>query len=54
MFTVANAAGVRIAQFRTMSQIDAWAKRTGLIRENVTITWRPELVNENESVMPGY
>jgi hypothetical protein len=54
MFTVANKAEVRIAQFRTMKQIEDWGKRIHLIFENVTITWRPELINENEWVRSDY
>lgn len=54
MFAVANAAEVRIAQFRTREQVEAWGKRIGLIFENVTVTWRPELARENEWVREDY
>lgn len=54
MFTVANAAGVLIAQFRTEAQIQSWGKRIGLIFENVSINWRPEKARENEWVREDY
>lgn len=54
MFTVANAAGVLIAKFRTMEQIEAWGKRIGLIFDNVSIKFQPERARENEWVREDY
>lgn len=54
MFTVANAAGVLIAKFRTEAQIEAWAKRVGIIMENVTVRHRPDLINDNEWIREDY
>ena len=54
MYTVANAAGVLIAKFRSMQQIEAWAKRIGLIMENVTVRYSVERINENEWVREDY
>lgn len=54
MFTVANAAGVLIAMFRTREQVNAWGKRIGLIFENVSINFRPERANENEWIRKDY
>lgn len=54
MYTVANAAGVLIAKFRTLKQVEAWAKRIDLIVENVSIQFQAERANENEWVRVDY
>lgn len=54
MFTVANAAEVLIAKFRTEEQVKAWGDRIGIIWENVTVRFRPERANENEWIREDY
>ncbi|WP_161991832.1 hypothetical protein [Agrobacterium tumefaciens] len=54
MFAVSNSAGVLIALFRTESQVEDWAKRKGVILENVTVKRDPARANRNEWVREDY
>lgn len=53
MFIVTNKANVVIAKFRSMEQIQAWAKRLEIIMENINIRFDASYVG-NEWVREDY
>lgn len=54
MFVVSNLSGVVIAKFRSMTQVNAWADRIGIIMENVTVRFDTGRINDNEWVREDY